>query len=256
MDPLEEQPRRGELANFDPVAEIYDDTREKLSPGELSALTNELQGSTTLEIAVGTGRLAKPLQDLGVDITGIDVSSRMLSRAKAKGTTSLARGEVTHLPFKEGAFDNVLAVHFLHLVPDWPGLLAEVTRVARHGLVSLDTRTTSKARRPREIYLEKLERRGFPAPIRFQGELLLAEKVKPHKMKLIEKTTETGNMNNMLDMLEKKWLAVTWMVPERLHREVMGELRRELVEKTVDYTYENFLLVWRVADLSEKIEYL
>jgi len=255
MDPLEKPPR-GVLANFDPVAEIYDDTREKLSPRELSALTNELQGSTTLEIAVGTGRLAKPLQDLGIDLTGIDVSSRMLSRAKAKGTTSLARGEVTHLPFKDQAFDNVLAVHFLHLVPDWPGLLAEVTRVARHGLVSIDTRTTSKARRPREIYMEKLAKRGSPAPIRLQGELLLAERVKPHKMKLIEKTAETGNMNNMLSMLEKKWLAVTWMVPERLHSEVMDELRRELVEKTVDYTYENFLLVWRVDDLSEKIEYL
>ena len=250
------KPPRGVLANFDPVAEIYDDTREKLSPGELAALTNELRGTTTLEIAVGTGRLARPLQDVGIDLTGIDVSSRMLLRAKAKGTRSLARGEVTHLPFKDKAFDNVLAAHFLHLVPDWPGLLAEVTRVARDSLVSIDTRTTSKARRPREIYMEKLEKRGFPAPVRFQGELLLAEKVRPRKMELIEKTTETGNMSSMLDMLEKKWLAVTWTVSDKIHREVMDELRRELVEKTVDYTYENFLLVWRVDDLSEKIEYL
>jgi ubiquinone/menaquinone biosynthesis C-methylase UbiE len=255
MDPLEKPPR-GVLANFDPVAEIYDDTREKLSPRELGALTNELQGSTTLEIAVGTGRLAKPLQDLGIEISGLDVSSRMLSRAKAKGTASLARGEVTHLPFKDQAFDNVLAVHFLHLVPDWPKLLTEVARVARHGLVSIDTRTTSNNRRPREIYMERLEKRGFRPPVRLPGELLLAEKVKPHKMELIERGVENANMNKMLDMLEKKWLAVTWTVPDKLHREVMDELRRELVEKTVDYTYENFLLVWRVDDLSEKIEYL
>lgn len=253
---MEEKPRRSVLANFDLVAEIYDDTREKLSEGELAALTNELQGSKTLEVAVGTGRLAKPLQDLGIDITGIDVSSRMLARAKAKGTTSLARGEVTHLPFKDNAFDTVLAVHFLHLVPDWQGLLDQVTRVARHRLVSVDTRTTSKARRPREIYLEKLEKRGFPTPIRLYGELLLAEKIKPQKMELIEKAVETGNMKEMIDMLEKRWLAVTWTVPDQLHREVIEEMRRELAEKTVDYTYENFLLVWRVDDLSEKLPYL
>ena len=86
------------LANFDPVAEIYDETRKKLSETELRFLTDELQGSRTLEIAVGTGRLAKPLQDRGIDIVGIDVSTRMLSRAKEKGTRSLVRGKVTPCP--------------------------------------------------------------------------------------------------------------------------------------------------------------
>src|SRR3970040_2307281 len=103
MDPLKKPPR-GVLANFDPVAEIYDDTRERLSPGELAALTNELRGTTTLEIAGGTGGLAQPLQDLGITLPATDVSSRMLSRANPKGTTSLARGEVTHLSFKDKAF--------------------------------------------------------------------------------------------------------------------------------------------------------
>lgn len=250
------KPQRPLLANFDPVAEIYDDTREKLSEAELRSLRYELQGSKTLEIAVGTGRLAKPLQDHGIDITGIDVSTRMLGRAKAKGTTSLVRGEVTHLPFKGRAFDTVLAVHFLHLVPDWPALLGEVTRVAKYRLVSVDTRTTSNARRPRELYLERLEQKGFPAPIRTHGELMLAEKVRPHKMELIEKAAETGNMNKALDMLEKKWLAVTWMVPDQLHKKVVQELRHELAGKTIDYTYENFLLVWKVEDLSETLPYL
>ena len=244
------------LANFDPVAEIYDERREKLSEVELRFLTDELQGSRTLEIAVGTGRLAKPLQDRGIDITGIDVSTRMLSRAKEKGTRHLVRGEVTHLPFKDSSFDAVLVVHFLHLVPDWPGLIGEITRVAEEKLVSVDSRASSKAKRPRELYLEMLEKTGYPPPVKTAGELLLAEKVKPSRMELIEKVSETGNMDKMLDMLEKKWLAVTWTVPDGLHRELVQELRKDLMGKTIDFTYENFLLVWKVEDLSKVLPYL
>lgn len=249
------KPQRRPMANFDPVAEIYDDTREKLSERELRSLKNELQSSKTLEIAVGTGRLAKPLQDQGIDLTGIDVSTRMLAQAKAKQARNLVRGEVTHLPFRDQAFDTILAVHFLHLAPDWPALLTEVTRVAEHRLVSVDTRTDPKARRPRELYTEKLEQRGFPAPIN-PGELTLAEKIRPAKMELIEKGVETGNMNKMLDMLEKRWLAVTWTVPDQLHKQVMDELRHELSGKTVEFSYENFLLVWKVEDLTDKLPYL
>ncbi len=242
-------------ANFDPVAEVYDETRDKLSTAELQALIRELEGSRTLEIAVGTGRLAKPLQDRGIDIIGIDVSARMLSRAKSKGTEGLIRGEVTHLPVKDKAVDNVLAVHFLHLVPDWPTMLGEVTRVATKHLVSLDTRTISPIR-PRELYLQRLEGRGFTPSIKPQGELLLAEKVRPRKMDLVEKASDVQDMDKMLNMLEKKWLAVTWGVPDSLHKEVIDELRSELAGRKVDLTYENFLLIWRVDDLAKAVPYL
>ena len=242
--------------SFDPVADIYDETRERPSEAELRNLARELSGSKTLELAVGTGRLAKPLQEHGIDLTGIDVSTRMLNRARAKQTLNLVRGEGSHLPFRDKAFDTVLVVHFLHLVTDWPPLLQEITRVAKDRLVSVDSRTTSNARRPREIYVEKLTERGFQPPIKFAGELLLAERVKPRKMELIEKTSEEGNMDKMLEMLEKRWLAVSWTVPEDLHREVVGELRRDLAGKTVPYAYENFLIVWKVEDLSNAIPFL
>ncbi len=244
------------LANFDPVAEIYDETREKLTDAELDLLIKELRGSRNLELAVGTGRLAKPLQDRGIDMVGIDVSTRMLSRAKEKGTRGLVRGEVTHLPFKDSSFDAVLVVHFLHLVPDWPALIGEITRVAEDKLVSVDSRASSKAKRPRELYLEMLEKKGYPPPVKTAGELLLAEKVRPSRMELVEKVSEAGNVDKMLDMLEKKWVAVTWTVPDGLHRELVQELRKSLTGKTIDFTYENFLLVWKVEDLSRSLPYL
>ncbi len=261
-----DQPRQAPAsANFDPVAEIYDDTRDRLSDAELSALSKELQGSKTLEIAVGTGRLAKPLQDQGIDITGIDISTRMLERAKAKGTKSLVRGEVTNLPFKPGSFDTVLTVHFLHLIPDWPGLIQEVARVATHRLVGLDTKTTSVSAGPdsginwegiHDLYLGWLSTRGFQAPIRPHGELRLGEKVKPYKKDVVEKVTRTTTLDKALDMLEKKYWAVTWAVPDNLHREVVTDLRKELSGRVLDVTYESILLVWEVKDLARAEPYL
>ncbi len=256
MDPLEPKPSRPKPTSFDPVADIYDETRDKLSDAELRSLTKELEGSKTLELAVGTGRLAKPLQENGVDLTGIDVSVRMLNRAREKQALNLVRGEGTHLPFRDQAFDAVLVVHFLHLAPDWPSLLSEITRVAREKLVSVDSRTTSTGMRPRRLYIEKVAQKGFPSSVKSMGELLLAEKVKPHKMELIDKAVDAENMDRALEMLQKRWLAVSWTVPEDIHKEVVEELRREFAGKTVDYSYETFLLVWNVKDLSKAIPYL
>ncbi len=134
-------------------------------------------------------------------------------------------------------------------------MVGEITRVAEDKLVSVDSRASSRAKRPRELYLEMLEKTGYPPPVKTAGELLLAEKVRPGRMELIEKVSEAGNMDRMLDMLEKKWVAVTWTVPDGLHRELVQELRKELTGKTIEFTYENFL-VWKVEDLSKVLPYL
>ena len=41
------------------------------------------------------------------------------------------RADATRLPFADGCFDAVLAVHVFHLIPRWRDVLAEVARVLR-----------------------------------------------------------------------------------------------------------------------------
>lgn len=60
-------------------------------------------GQPVLELACGTGRLTIPLAEDGVDIVGLDISTRMLELAEAK-----ARARHLHVPFVRGdarAFD-------------------------------------------------------------------------------------------------------------------------------------------------------
>jgi ubiquinone/menaquinone biosynthesis C-methylase UbiE len=92
-----------------------------------------------LELGVGTGRIALPVSAAGGEVHGIDLSSDMLTalsrRIEADGSPGihLAQADVRALPYRTGAFDGAIAVHVLHLVSDWPDVLAEVARVVRPG---------------------------------------------------------------------------------------------------------------------------
>jgi SAM-dependent methyltransferase len=134
------------------VAHVYDDTRG-YPPGVGQTIADAMlrygpvaPGAETLEIGVGTGRIALPLLERGVNITGIDLSERMVERLRAKvvaeraerssapwGRLETLLGDITALPFAANSFDAVVAVHVLHLVPQWRQALDEALRVLRPG---------------------------------------------------------------------------------------------------------------------------
>lgn len=92
-----------------------------------------------LELGVGTGRIALPVAAAGCEVHGIDLSAHMLAalarRIREQGLDQihLAQGDITALPFRDRVFDGAIAVHVLHLVADWAGVLAQVARLVRPG---------------------------------------------------------------------------------------------------------------------------
>lgn len=130
-----------ESVNFDRAAEYYDATRAlpAASMDELTAmLAAELESrQPCLEIGVGTGRVALPLRDRGVRLAGLDVAGAMLRRLVANAgdaaPVQLVQADATRLPVAAGAFGSVLAVHVLHLIPDWRVAVDEALRVLRPG---------------------------------------------------------------------------------------------------------------------------
>jgi len=138
--------------SFDPVADRYDDTRgysaavaERIAQG-LMRVGPISAGNDLLEIGIGTGRIALPLLREGVNVTGVDISSRMVERLRANlerkqaaepdrawGTLTLQMADMTALPFADDSFDAAVGVHVLHLVPEWRRALDETLRVIRPG---------------------------------------------------------------------------------------------------------------------------
>ncbi|PZS19699.1 MAG: hypothetical protein DLM54_06510 [Acidimicrobiales bacterium] len=134
-----------EGASFDRAADLYDRTRAlppEASEAVTAVLVEELVGrQPALEVGVGTGRIAHPLRQRGMELVGIDVAPAMLERlaAKSKGRVSLPLvvGDAAQLPLAHCCFGAVLFSHVLHLLPGWKAVVDEAIRVTRPGGVLL-----------------------------------------------------------------------------------------------------------------------
>jgi SAM-dependent methyltransferase len=128
---------------FDKIASSYD--AQRAHPPEISvqvgATLAEIAGSgPVLELGAGTGRIALPLAASEIDAVGIDISHEMLAIARTRALErglaerlALLQGDIARLPFADASFSAALAVHVLHLLPDWRAGLAEIVRVLRPG---------------------------------------------------------------------------------------------------------------------------
>ncbi len=126
---------------FDRAVEYYDRTRAlpgKAHQQVIDVVAAELTGrGLVLEIGVGTGRIGLDLVGAGVPLVGLDLSlpmlQRLVERAAGDVVLPVLQGDATTLPFPDGAFGAAVASHVFHLVPDYPGALAELVRVVRPG---------------------------------------------------------------------------------------------------------------------------
>jgi len=66
------------------IAAVYDDLYPGYDEAAIHRLTELARGGSVLELGIGTGRFALPLQGMGVDVHGIDASPAMVAKLKAK----------------------------------------------------------------------------------------------------------------------------------------------------------------------------
>ena len=131
------------------VAEGYDGVRFTRTFGklynrlELHAFEVALRwvkpGSSVLDLACGTGRIAERLNAHHLNVFAVDISFAMVevSRAKLGSTSLLVNADAEALPFQNASFDWVVSARLFGHVPPYarPCILAEVARVTRCGAV-------------------------------------------------------------------------------------------------------------------------
>lgn len=66
------------------IAGVYDDWYDEYEEATLSTLLELAQGGRALELGIGTGRLALPLQQASVQVEGIDASEAMIAKLRSK----------------------------------------------------------------------------------------------------------------------------------------------------------------------------
>ncbi len=95
----------------DRIAEVYDDWYgPRMDPAAaVEFLATLAAGGRVLELGIGTGRIALPLAEQGIDVSGIDASQRMVEKLRAKpGGTAIpvALGDFAEVE-TEGTFSLV-----------------------------------------------------------------------------------------------------------------------------------------------------
>ena len=94
------------------MAGIYDDWFPDYDSHAIDALADLAQGGRALELGIGTGRIAMPLADKGVEVHGIDAASSMLSRLRAKSGSeriTVTQGNFAEVPV-EGQFSLIYII--------------------------------------------------------------------------------------------------------------------------------------------------
>ena len=122
-------------------APIYDATFGRVTGvGRARAVEwlNTREGSI-LEVGVGTG-LSLPSYRDHLEITGVDYSPEMLARAEEKvarlglgHVRALRQMDARSLDFPDGAFDTVVAMYLVSVVPEPERVISEMARVCRPG---------------------------------------------------------------------------------------------------------------------------
>ncbi len=66
------------------IAGVYDDLYGTYDEAMISTLADLARGGRVLELGIGTGRIALPLQQSGVQVSGVDASPSMVEKLRAK----------------------------------------------------------------------------------------------------------------------------------------------------------------------------
>jgi len=96
----------------DRIAHLYDDLRQftpEQTQTEVDALAALAKGGPVLELGIGTGRVALPLKEKGLEVHGIDASPKMIEELRRKPGGSqipVAIGDFSSVPV-EGRFSLI-----------------------------------------------------------------------------------------------------------------------------------------------------
>jgi len=162
-----EQRRAAVLTSYDQDAASYDDHGYPATAQQdwVARLVRTCPpAAMILDAPCGTGQYFSLVAAAGHRVLGADQSAGMLAQARARGIAiALDQVRLQDLPY-DGEFDAIMTIDAMEHIPpeDWPLVLANLHRAARHGgLVYL---TVEEVAEPEiEDAFAALTRRGLPA---------------------------------------------------------------------------------------------
>jgi SAM-dependent methyltransferase len=95
-------------------------------------------GERWLDVATGTGEIARPAARAGARVTGLDLAPDLIETARERASedgvdVSFEVGDAEALPYEDGSFDTVTSTFGVMFAPDHAAVARELARVCRPG---------------------------------------------------------------------------------------------------------------------------
>ena len=239
-------------AEFDRIADVYDETRPMLLEAELGIIadTLKLRGChSILEIGVGTGRVSKPLSKASFDMFGVDLSARMIGKAKEKGLDNLVISDASALPFIDDAFDAAILVHVIHLLPNPAIAFAEIARTVRRNIVAVVRRPPGAPddyEQVRRAIRSRLKGNLSHVENPWKKEAELLQSLPPLERKpFCDRTTEM-TIDEVISILKKRAYRFTFNLTENDLNAIADEITSLMKGRTIRRRRCEDIAVWRV----------
>ena len=151
-------------------AAAYDQLYELLRP--------VVRHKTVLELAAGTGLIAKNIVSSAAHIEATDASPEMIAEAKRDNHSAKLHFSVQdmfRLPYADESFDVIIVANALHIVPEPEKALSEICRVLRDdGVLIAPTFTHADNSFFGKVKAFFMKLAGFPLHSRWTNEEYLA----------------------------------------------------------------------------------
>lgn len=114
---------------------------------EILARAGAGPGSSLLDVATGAGKVAIPAALGGANVTGLDLTPKLLEVARERATEAgvevrFVEGDAEELPFESGSFDRVTSCFGVMFAPRQELAASELARVAGPGATIVVTAWT------------------------------------------------------------------------------------------------------------------
>jgi 2-polyprenyl-3-methyl-5-hydroxy-6-metoxy-1,4-benzoquinol methylase len=130
-------------ARYDAIAEFYDaavaDDLTDVGTAALLELAGDVAGLRIADVACGQGRVSRELARRGASVVGVDISERLLAKARAAeerhplGIEYVRADAAANAEFASPPFDGVVCNYGLSDIDDLDGVLAAVTAAVEPG---------------------------------------------------------------------------------------------------------------------------
>ena len=171
----------GKMDFWDRNAKIYNRfmRRDAAAYGRMYELLRPaVRRKTVLELATGTGLIARHIVNAAAHIEATDASAEMIAEAKRDNRSAKLHFSVQdmfRLPYANESFDVVIVANALHIVPQPEKALSEIKRVLKDdGVLIAPTFTHAGNTLRGRIRLFFMKLAGFPLHSRWTSEEYLS----------------------------------------------------------------------------------